>query len=120
MHDRSTYQGKNLLRLLLALGLPALILYFGNVLAFAASETRVSQAEYSMLIRASRTLAVLFFVAELGCARYVQRLLARPSSRFRSALQYLGALLLCVFISAGAAIACESFGYTLYMHARRK
>ncbi len=119
-HDRSRYEGKNLFRLLLALGVPALILYFGTALGFAASESSVTHDQYVGLIRASRVFSTIFFVVQLGCARYVQRFLKTPSSRFGNALQYLGVLLLCLFISVSATIACQSFGYEFYLIAHRK
>ena len=117
-HDRSRYEGKNLLRLLLALGVPALILYFGVTLSLAASESRVTHGQYLALTRASRVFSGLFFVVQLGCARYVQRLLKTPSSRAGNALQYVAVLLLCIFISATAAVACEAFGYEFFLGVR--
>jgi hypothetical protein len=119
-HDRSRYEGKNLLRLLIALGAPALILSFSMTLAFAASETPVTHNQYATLLLASRITSWIFFVVELFCARYVQGLLRIQVSKLRSALQYVGALLFCIFISVVSAIACQSFGYRFYLAAHRR
>ncbi len=119
-HDRSRYEGGNLLRLLLALGIPALILSFSLTFAFAASGSRVTQNQYGALLLASRITSGVFFVVQLFCARYVQGLLKIQASKLRSALQYVGVLLFCLFISVVSAIACQSFGYRFYLAAHRR
>jgi hypothetical protein len=119
-HDRSRYEGTNLLRLLLALGIPSLILFFSLTFGFAASESRVTHSQYDRLLLASRITSAIFFVVELFCARYVQGLLRIQVSKLRSALQYAGVLLFCIFISIVAAIACQSFGYRFYLAAHRR
>jgi uncharacterized membrane protein len=118
-HGRSRYEGKALFQLLLALGIPSLILFFSLTAVFAASETQVTPHQFRGLILASRIFSAIFFVVQLLCARYVQKLLKVQTSKIKGVLQYLAVLVLCLFISVTASIACQSFGYRVYLAAQR-
>jgi hypothetical protein len=114
-HDRTRYEGKNLLRLLLALGVPAFVLFLRIVLAIALSRSAVTASQVAWLNRASYAILAAFFVLELFCARYVQRLLRPARTRLVEAVQYVAVLLLCLFISICGAVACEAFGYAVFL-----
>jgi hypothetical protein len=119
-HGRSAYQGGNLLRLLLAFGVPAFVLFLRIVLAIAASSSRVTTGQVAWLNRASYAILPVFFVLELFCARYVQRLLRPARTPVVSALQYVGVLALCLFFSVCGAIGCEAFGYALFLRVAQR
>ena len=119
-HDRSAYQGRNLLRLLLAFGVPAFLLFLRIVLAIAASDWRVTAGQVAWLNRASYAILAVFFVLELFCARYVQRLLRPARTPLVNALQYLGMLALCLFFSICGAVACEAFGYAFFIRVAQR
>lgn len=114
-HDLSRYQGKNLLYLLLSICLPAGLLYLRLVLGLAATDTRVTPAQSLWLNRASLCALSLFFVVQLICARYVQRLLQPRRTELGRSLQYGVVLLLCVFFSLTGAIMLEAFGFNLFL-----
>ena len=114
-HDRSRYEGKNLLRLLLALGLPAFILYLRIVFLFAADTAGSNHGPGVWLVRASYLVLLIFVIVQAFCARYVQRLLQPAKTRLLDALQYLAIFAMCVFFSITGAIACEAFGYNLFL-----
>ena len=114
-HYRSRYEGKNLLRLLLALGVPAFILYLRIVFLFAADTAGLSHAPGVWLVRASYLVLFIFVIVQAFCARYVQKLLRPAKTRLRDALQYLAIFAMCVFFSITGAIACEAFGYNLFL-----
>jgi uncharacterized membrane protein len=117
--DLSRYQGKNLLYLLLSICLPAGLLYLRLVLGLAATNTRVTSAQALWLNRASLGALVLFFIVQLICARYVQRLLKPRQTGVGKSLQYGAVLLLCVFFSLTGAIMLEAFGFNLFLRAGR-
>ena len=114
-HDRSRYEGKNLLRLLLALGLPAFILYLRIVFLFAADTVGLSHGSGVWLVRASYLVLFIFLIVQAFCARYVQKLLRPAGTRLVDALKYLAILAMCVFFSITGAIACEAFGYNVFL-----
>ena len=114
-HDRTRYEGKNLLRLLLALGGPAFVLFLRIVLAIAAGRSAITASELAWLNRASLVILAAFFVLELFCARYVQGLLRPARTRFIDAVQFIGVLVLCLFFSVCGAVACEAFGYAVFL-----
>lgn len=116
-HDLSRYQGKNLLRLLLAICLPAGILYLRLVLGLAAAGTRVTARQSLWLNRASIGAQILFFGLQLICARYVQHLLKPRQTGVGKALQYGAVLLLCVFFSLTGAVMLEAFGFNVFLRA---
>ena len=114
-HDRSRYEGKNLLRLLLALGLPAFILYLRIVFLFAADTAGSTHGPGIWLVRASYLVLIIFVIVQAFCARYIQKLLTPVNTRLLDALQYLAIFAVCVFFSITGAIACEAFGYNVFL-----
>jgi hypothetical protein len=88
------------------LAAPVLLLYLRLVLAIAGS-ARSLQASYIVLL--------LFLAAQVIAARYLQRLFRPTRSRMIDALQYLAVLTVCLFFSVCGAIACEAFGYAVFL-----
>ena len=109
------YQGKNLLRLLLALAIPTGLLYLRVVFAVAASERNVSHAEYVRVLYCSEAALGLFFVVQLIAARYLQRFFRPAVTKLGGALQYAGAVLLGLFCSVTGAVMLEGFGYNFFL-----
>ena len=97
------YRGKNLLRLLLALAIPAGVLYLRVVF------------EYLRLVYYSEAVLGLFFVVQLIAARYLQRFFQPAATKLGAALQYGGAVLLGVFCSMTGAVMLEGFGYNFFL-----
>ena len=116
---RARYQGKQLFSLMLAMCVPAALLYIRLVLGLAASEMPVTPAQANALNRWAVVALTLFFVAQFVAARYVQRMLPRPSGRVRDALQYVGVLLMCLLFSLTGAIVLEAFGWNLFLRVVR-
>jgi len=114
-HDLTRYQGKNLLRLLLAICLPAGILYLRLVLGLAATDTRVTSVQFIWLNRASTLALIMFFAVQLICARYIQRLLKLRQTALGKFLQYGAVLLLCIFFSLTGAVILEAFGFNFFL-----
>ncbi len=114
-HDRSRYQGTNLLRLLIALALPPLLLYLRLVFVIAAQRPGVTPISRSWLLRLSLLLLVTFFGAQVGCAWYLQRLFYPATGKLRRVLGFVGVLLLSAFLSITGAVAFEAFGYALFV-----
>jgi len=116
-HDLNRYQGKNLLRLLLAICLPTGILYLRLVLGLAATGTRVTPAQSAWLNRGSIFALTVFFAVQLICARYIQRLLKLRQTAMGSFLQYAAVVLLCIFLSLTGTIILEAFGFNFFLRA---
>ena len=112
---RAKYQGKQLLSLMLAICLPAALLYIRLVLALAAGSSHATQAQSAALNGWSLAVLLVFFAVQLVCSRYVQRLFPIPRSRFKEGLQYVGVLLLCLLFSLTGAILLEAFGWNLFL-----
>ncbi len=117
-HRAENYRGRNLLFLLLAIGAPAAILYLRLVFGYVASESRLSSSQLDWLSWLSNIALGFFFVVQLICAWYVQRLLKPRASGPGRALQYMGVLLLCTLLSIAGAVLVEAFGYTFFLHVR--
>ncbi len=100
---RTHYQGKNLLRLLLALAIPTGLLYLRIVF------------EYIRLLYWSDAALGLFFVVQLIAARYLQQLFRPAASKLGSVLQYGGAVLFGLFCSVTGAVMLEGFGYNFFL-----
>jgi hypothetical protein len=58
---------------------------------------------------------VLFFLAQLICVRYIQRLLRPLQTGVGKSLQYGAVFLLCVFLSLTGAILLEAFGFNFFL-----
>jgi hypothetical protein len=114
-HDLSRYQGKNLLYLLLAICLPAGLLYLRLVLGLAAADTLVTPAQSTWLNRASVCALILFFLVQLICVRYIQGLLKPRRTGVGKSLQYAAVLLLCIFFSLTGAVMLEAFGFNVFL-----
>jgi hypothetical protein len=116
---RTQYQGKRLFYLMLAICLPAALLYLRLVLGLAASDSRVDPLASTRLNRWSLVALWLFFLVQLFCARYLQRLLPAKSTRIADALQYVLALALGLLFSLTGAVMLEAFGLNLFLRAPR-
>ena len=116
--DRSKYEGKNLFRLLLAIGLPALLLYLRVVFEIVGASPLVGHSQATWLHRGSYLLVGLFFALEFLCARYLQRLLRPASTRLGNTAQYAGLFVLCLLFSVTGAIVCEAFGYNFILRVK--
>ena len=115
-HDRSRYQGTNLLRLSAALALPPVLLYLRVVFAIAAERPGIAAAPQAWLLRLSTILLVLFFAVQLACAWYLQRFFyPTPVRPLQRALTYVAFLLVLAFLSVTGAVAFEAFGYALFV-----
>jgi hypothetical protein len=114
-HDLRRYQGKSLLYLLLAVCLPAGLLYLRLVLGLAATDTRVVPAQAAWLNRASIIVLITFFLVQLVCAFYIQRLLTPRQTAMGKSVQYGAVLLLCIFFSLTGAIMLEAFGFNVFL-----
>lgn len=97
------YQGKNLLRLLLALAIPTGLLYLRVVF------------EYLRLLYWSDVALGLFFLVQLIAARYLQRFFRPAITKLGRALQYGGAVLVGLFCSVAGAVMLEGFGYNFFL-----
>lgn len=97
------YRGKNLLRLLLALAIPAGVLYLRVVF------------EYLRLLYWSDVALGLFFLVQLIAARYLQRFFRPAVTMLGGVLQYGGAVLLGLFCSVTGAVMLEGFGYNFFL-----
>ncbi len=109
------YRGKNLFFLLLAIGTPAAFLYLRVVFEYAAGGSHLTSAPCKGLLWTSNLSLVFFFIAQLICARYVQRLLKPPVTWPGRALQYVAVLLLCALFSITGAVLLEAFGYAFLL-----
>lgn len=115
-HDRTQYQGRNLLILLLALFGPAFVLFLKIVCSIAESANGISPATLMWLNRGSYLLLTMFLLLEIGAAWYVtKRLLPPGRTALAGAVRYAGVLLLCLFISYCGAVSCEAFGYVVFL-----
>lgn len=117
-HHSDRYRGKNLLVLLLAVGVPAALLYFRVVLKYIESASRLTSTQLNWLSLSSDIALVLFLVVELLCARYVQRLLKPAATNIGFAVQYLGVFALCFLLSIIGAVLLEGFGYMFFLRIR--
>ncbi len=117
-HSPERYRGKNLLFLLLAIGVPGAFLYLRLVFEYAAAEGRFTSAPSGGLLWAGNVALGGFFVAQLISARYVQGMFKRPATWPGNALQYVGVLLLCGLFSATGAVLLEAFGYALLLRVK--
>ena len=119
-HDRSQYEGKNLARLLVAIGLPAGLLYLRILLSSVANYTNaLTAAQINRLTLLSNLLLVAFFLVQILCARYIQRLVPPRHTPIGRSLQFAGVLLLCVVMSVTGAVVLEAFGYNFLIRSGR-
>jgi hypothetical protein len=116
-HTTERYQGKRLFYLVLAICVPAALLYLRLVCGIAATDSRVSPGQSLWLERLSIGALMLFFVGQLTCARYLQRLLQPRQTAVGNTLQYLGVLTFCTLLSLTGAIILEAFGFNVFLRA---
>jgi hypothetical protein len=114
-HDRSRYEGKNLLLLLLALFGPAFVLFLQLALSIIVRASSLRSGQSIWMGRLCYGILAVFFLLEIFCARYVQRLLRPATTAVRDALQYVAVFALCLFTSYCAAVICEAFGYEVLL-----
>jgi hypothetical protein len=116
-HSAERYQGKRLLYLVLAICLPAALLYLRIVCGIAATDSRIAISQTVWLARLSMAALLLFFIAQLASARYVQRLLQPRQTPVGNALQYLAVFGFCMLFSLTGAIILEAFGFNVFLRA---
>ncbi len=117
--DRSQYQGKKLGFLLLAMGLPSGLLYLRILLGTVSGYSRtLTPFQIGRLTIMSNCALAAFFVVQVFCAAYIQRLVPPRQTRFGRCLQYFAVLALCVVLSVTGAILFEAFGVIFLMRTR--
>jgi hypothetical protein len=118
-HTRSLerYQGKRLAYLVLSFCVPAGLLYLRLIFGLAATDSRVLPEQAQWFEKLSLLSLVLYFAAQLACARYLQLLLPRRLTALGNTLQYLGVLAFCVLFSLTGAITLEAFGFNVFLRA---
>lgn len=117
-HNPDRYRGKNLLFLLLATGVPAGFLYLRLVFGYVALTDHRTLAPSTSFIWAANLSLLLFFIAQLISAWYLQRLLKRPVTLAGYFLQYVAVLIGCLLVSVTAAVLLEAFGYEFVLRMR--
>lgn len=104
--------------MLLAFGAPVLLLYF----AFIASLAALDAPAHSIYFKAASViLSALFYFAQFLAAWYLTRtFFPSSSSKLTAILKYMGMFVGCLFCSLCGAIACQAFGYALYLRVMRR
>ncbi len=119
-HDRTQYEGKKFARLLLAIGLPAALLYFRILLSAVGNYTQpITATQIGRLAFMSNLVLAAFCLVQILCARYIQRLVPPSQTALGRSFQYAAVLLMCIFFSVTGAIVLESFGYIFLMRTGR-
>jgi hypothetical protein len=118
LHDKTNYQGRKLVLLLVAIGVPALFYYFRLAMAFAATRAGTGSSEFIWLMRGSTAALVLFFVTQFAAAWYLRRLFRRPKSSLAHGLQVAGIAVMCGAVSIGSAVLIESFALEMLIRTR--
>ena len=116
-HDKTRYQGKNLAYLLLAICLPAALLFLRILFGVIATDRRVTPEQSAHLALIADIALVIFFIAQVLRAAYVQRLAPRRPTRVGRLFQYAAVLVMCVFFSLTGAVMLEAFGLNLFLRA---
>jgi hypothetical protein len=115
---KSRYQGKNLLYLLFSLGIPILLLYFSLTASIAQKET---STHIRILIWTADIFGILFYISQFLAAGYLQRVFfPAPRSKIVAILIYVCVFLGAFFCSVCGAVACEAFGYNLFLRVMRR
>lgn len=114
-HDRSRYEGKNLLKLLFVLFGPAFVLFLKFAFSVSDRGPGITAEQAVWMHRMSTVILAVFILLEIVSARYVQRLLRPAPTRVRDAAQYLAVLALCLFSCYCGAVICEAFGYEVLL-----
>lgn len=116
-HDKTRYQGKNLAYLLLAICLPAALLFLRILFGVIAADLRITPEQSAYLVVIADVALALFFIAQLLCAVYLQRLVPPRPTRAGRALQYAGVLIMGLLFSITGAVMLEAFGLNVFLRA---
>jgi len=114
-HDRTRYQGKNLAYLVLAICIPAGLLYLRLVLGLTATEGRIEPQQASRLNQFSAVVLYLFYGVQCICAWYIQQKTTKPGTLVKRAAVYVIVLLVCLFCSVTGAVMLESLGLNVFL-----
>jgi hypothetical protein len=118
---RSRYQGKNLLYLLLSFGVPILLLYFSLTASVVARESQVGRQNPLLFDIVSRAFATLFYGSQFCAAWYLTRIFfPSRATKTVAAFRYIAVLLGTLFCSMCGAVACEAFGYDLFLRVTQR
>lgn len=79
----------------------------GTIAGYTAQPSPAQLARFTLL---SNAALVAFFVVQVFCAGYIQRLVPPRRSPVAKALQYFAVLLLCIGLSVTGAVLFEAFG----------
>lgn len=94
---------------------PPALLYLRLVLGIAAADSRVGPQQSLWLGRSSLAALIVFFVVQLLCARYLQRMFTPNWNTAKNVLLYFAFLIFCVLFSLTAAVTLEAFGLNLFL-----
>ncbi len=114
-HGAARYQGRRLAYLLLAMCVPAALLYLRLVLGLAATDTRVTPEQAQWLEKLSLVALLLFFAAQIVSARFLQEFLMPKSAGWKNILQYAGMLIFGLLFSLAGAVTLEGFGMDVFL-----
>ncbi len=116
-HDPARYQGKNLAFVLLAVCVPAALLYLRLLLGILATSSRVTAVQAARLTLLSNVTLAIFFASQLISARYQQKMLKARATTIGKTLQYAAVLLMGLIFSVTGAIMLEAFGFAVFLRA---
>jgi hypothetical protein len=115
---RTQYEGKNLLRIVLAMILPAFLLYLRLVASVAYDRTTPESAARGPLLHAQTILLIAFVIVQILSAIPMAKLFGAARNQFVRVLQYLGALAFGTFFSICAAVLLQAFGYQFLLRVK--
>ena len=118
-HDLTGYRGKNLALLVVALCLPAALLYLRLLFGILATSNRVTVAQADRLNALANAALVLFFIAQVISAWYQERRLRPRKTLLGRVLQYLAVFLMGILFSLMGAILLESFGFAVFLRSAK-
>jgi hypothetical protein len=100
---------------------PILLLYVSLTANFTTTTTSFGSDHRTLLIVVTRVFATLFYFTQFLAAWYLKvAFFPAPSSKPIAILQYLGMFLGGLFCSLCGAVACEAFGYDLFLRVMRR
>ncbi len=115
---KTRYQGRELLFLLIAMLVPAGMLYLSFVLAIAAGKSGPNHQTYVRLSALSTIALAVFVPVQLAGARYLQRLLPSRTSAKGKVVQYIVALATGLLFSVCAAMVLVALGLNVLARMR--
>ena len=110
--------GRNLLLLMLAIAVPAGLLFFRVVLEYVAGGSEWTGKQLEQFSWGAKGILTLFAAAQLLAARHVQRMLEARRTLVGQALQYAAVLLVCLLFSIVGAVLLEAFGFEFVLRLR--